>query len=83
MSDRHAGDESGEGSAQRTRRIALDDDEPGRFFEFPLERRSHRTDMSMWVSLTLAEEPTGAESVQPKFARGELGMLSGEDKRWP
>ena len=81
MGERNRGRERGAGTAERARRVALDDQQVGRGREQRSKRGFDPGDMRVGVLLAGAIEMQRGIYVQPMVARIEPSMLAGEDQR--
>ena len=81
MRDRQFGPESGERAAQRTRRVALDDEQVGAIMERSKYSFGNILDVTVRVSRAGAMQLRGRALAEPVIRRIEAGMLSGEDQR--
>jgi hypothetical protein len=80
VSDRDAGSESGERSAKRARRVALDDQQVRRRADQRRDCGGDPADMRIRIRFAGAIEPDRAILAKAMLSRIERGMLAGEDQ---
>ena len=83
MRDRDCGDTSRERSAERARRVALDDQQVRRLAQLRQDRRGDALDVRMRVLRPRAVQPGRRVSAKAMIGGVEVDMLAGEDQARP